>query len=137
MIFLDDVVLFGKGSVEEWEEYKEILELFFKATSMDLSENKFIFLKCGLEEEILEQLKSMFPFKIQSLYDEFKYLGYFIKSNNFVKEDWLWLLRKLDKGIGHWCNRWLSLGGWYILVNSILENIPVYWIAFPKIPNLL
>ena len=37
--------------------------------------------------------------------------------------------------MGHWCNKWLSLGGKFILVKSILENIPAYWLSMPRIPS--
>jgi len=33
-----------------------------------------------------------------------------------------------------WCNRWLSLGGQYNLVKSILKGQPVYWMALAAIP---
>jgi hypothetical protein len=50
-------------------------------------------------------------------------------------EDWSWLLAKVEKRIGHWCNRWLSLGGRYILLKSVLESQPVYWMSLAAIPN--
>lgn len=36
-IFVDDVLLFGKRSMEEWKGYKDILDLFSGASSMAIS----------------------------------------------------------------------------------------------------
>jgi hypothetical protein len=33
-----------------------------------------------------------------------------------------------------WCNRWLTLGGRFTLVKSVLEGQPVYWMALVAIP---
>jgi hypothetical protein len=48
---------------------------------------------------------------------------------NYKAEDWGWLIAKYEKRIGHWCNRWLSLGGRFILIKAVLESQPMYWMA--------
>ena len=91
-----------------------------------MSGTKSMFLNNGLEGSILDQIKNIFPFEVQDLENGFKYLGHFLKPNNYLKEDRWWILRKVQKGIGHWCNKWLSLGVRFILVKYFLENILVY-----------
>jgi len=44
---------------------------------------------------------------------------------------------KGGKRIGHWCNRWLSIGGRYTLVKVSLEGQSVYWMALVVIPTLV
>ena len=83
------------------------------------------------------QLLTLFPFEVKYLDVGFKYLGYFLKPNNYIKEVWFWLVKKVEKRIGHRCNRWLTLGGIYSLVKSMMENIPVYWISLAKIPKFI
>jgi hypothetical protein len=58
-----------------------------------------------------------------------KYLGFNLKPNDYKKEDWLWLLKKLEKRLQIWSHRWLSRAGRLVLVKSILESIPVYWMS--------
>jgi hypothetical protein len=67
----------------------------------------------------------------------FKYLGYYIKDEYYKTTDWDWLIAKVEKKIGHWCNRWLSLGGRYTLIKVVLEGQPVYWMALAAIPTLV
>ena len=68
---------------------------------MDISENKSNFLVFDIEEDTLTQIKSFFPYKFQPIIEGLKYLDYSLKPNNYLKEDWLWLLWKVEKSIGH------------------------------------
>jgi hypothetical protein len=44
-------------------------------------------------------------------------------------------LSKIEKNISFWCNRWLSKGGRLVLINSMLEVIPIYWHTLAHIPR--
>lgn len=41
----------------------------------------------------------------------------------------------MEKRFNLWCNRWLSRGGRLVLVKSILDAIPVYWMSLSWIPK--
>jgi hypothetical protein len=41
----------------------------------------------------------------------------------------------MEKKIGLWCNKWLSLGGRFVLVKAILESQPVYWMSLETISH--
>ena len=66
-----------------------------------------------------------------------KYLGFYLKPNNYQKEDWIWLLKKVEKRLGNWCNGWISLGRGLTLVKSVLENNLVYWLSLTLIPRCI
>lgn len=86
---------------------------------------------------VLDQLPELFPFEVLALDMGLKYLGYYLKPNNYLLEGWTWILKKVENIIGNWCNRWLSLGGTLILVKVVLENLPIYWLSIAKIPKLV
>ena len=44
LLFVDDVLLFGIGTVSEWKDFKETLYLFCSATRMAVSIEKYSFL---------------------------------------------------------------------------------------------
>jgi hypothetical protein len=44
---VDDIILFGKGSLDEWKVIKEALDLFCNATGMTFSSQKSQFLEGG------------------------------------------------------------------------------------------
>lgn len=110
LLFMDDVMISGKGSLFEWPVYKDILEFFCKAPSMAISDQKSTFLEYGLEDGFLNHLKDLFPYDVINLDSSIKYLCLYLKPNSYLKEDWCWLVRKLEKRITSWCNRWSSLG---------------------------
>ena len=89
----------------------------------------------NLEEEVQRSFHELFPYKQFTLNDGIKYLGFRLKPNCYKKEDWNWLLAKLESIINNWCNRWLSRAGRLVPIKSILEAILVYWIALAWIPK--
>jgi hypothetical protein len=60
-------------------------------------------------------------------------MGYFLKLVKYKVEDWWWLITKFEKRINHWCNQWLSLRGWFVLIKVVLERRHVYWMALASI----
>jgi hypothetical protein len=79
-------------------------------------------------------LSSYLTYEFKDLSGGFKYLGVFLKLDNYRAEDWGWLIEKFESRINHWCNIMLSLGGRYILIKSILESLPIYWLAITHLP---
>jgi hypothetical protein len=63
LMFVDDVILFGSGNFEEWEAFKEVMDLFCKATGMDFSPQKSSFLEAGWKAEELAVLKGFWPLR--------------------------------------------------------------------------
>ena len=76
-----------------------------------------------------------FPFLWVPLDDGLKYLGFFLKPNNYLKKDLVWLIEKLEKILHSWSHRWLSRAGRLVLVKAMLEAIPVYWMSLSWIPK--
>lgn len=54
-----------------------------------------------------------------------KYLGYFLKPNNYRVADWNWFVQKLEKIISNWSFKWLSMGGIMVLMKFVLEGFPI------------
>jgi hypothetical protein len=44
-----------------------------------------------------------------------------------------WILEKIEKRIGHWKFKWLSLGGRMVLIKSVLQNLLVFWLILTKV----
>lgn len=98
---MEDVILLTEGI----KCFKVILELLCRAIGMLISETKSSFLVSGVESHVLDNIKTLFLFEFKNLDSSFKYLGYVLKPNNYVKEDWAWLVRNVDKQMDNWCNR--------------------------------
>ena len=50
MLFFDDVILFGLGTLDEWQNYKELLDIFCSATGMKISVEKSSFMYNDIDE---------------------------------------------------------------------------------------
>ena len=68
-------------------------------------------------------------YRMLPLQSGFNYLGYFLKPLGYRVNDWQWIILKFEKRISHWTNKFLSLGGRLILIQSVLSSIPVYWMG--------
>jgi hypothetical protein len=61
LLFVDDVLIFGKGSIQEWKELSKIIKLFCDAFGMEVSTSKPYFLCHGICGEVADQIHSFFP----------------------------------------------------------------------------
>lgn len=129
LLFVDDVVRFGTGSIEEWSQLSDIIKLFCSASGMELSFNKSSFMFHNMEENVLHHISIIFPYGMSPIENGFKYLGFYIKPNLYRISDWYWLVNRYEKRIGHWVFKYLSLGGRITLLKVVLTSMLVYWFS--------
>ena len=108
----------------------EILQFFCRASGMRINEEKSSLLHFGLDEYEIISIQNIFSFVVADLKARLKYLGFYLKPWRYILKDWDWLVAKVEKRIKHWSFQWLSKGGKLILIKSVLEAIPVYWMHF-------
>lgn len=76
LLFVDDVILLGLGTQRKAGKCKEILDLYIKATGMEVNVcYKSSILFTGLGEEWETQSKQIFPYTSVPVNKEVKYLG--------------------------------------------------------------
>jgi hypothetical protein len=129
LFFVDDVLIMTNDSLQEWNEIKYILNIFCSASGLKINWTKSTFHYARIQGASLEIFKDVFPYNVVDLSEGFRYLGYFLKDDSYKALDWTWLVSKFEKRIGHWCNRWLSLGGYFTLIKAVLECQHVFWMA--------
>eukprot|EP00253_Pinus_taeda_P011302 PITA_11302 len=135
LLFVDDILIFSNGSHNELKELRDIFDLFMKATGMLINSGKSQVCVAGFNRRECTAMTNLFPFHTQSLDSSFKYLGFWLKPDAYKKEDWNWLIAKIEARISHWSFRWLSRAGRLTLLKSVLLAIPVYWVALTWIPK--
>jgi hypothetical protein len=135
LLFVDDIFCSLFGSQRNLNSFKFILNILCSATGMKVNMEKSCLLlnQCTEAEELA--IANSFPTQIKSLYEGFKYLGFNLKPDNYKKEDWSWLIRKVEARIAIWVNRLLSRGGRLVLIKAFLESIPIYWNSIATIPK--
>lgn len=129
--FVDDILIFGNDTYLEWNCHYDIIRVFCNASDMIISPTKPSFL--SLTGRVNHRILALFPYCTSSLDGGFKYLGFTLKPSCYGKGDWIWLLDRIERRIWRWGNKWLSLGGRLALAKSVLEGLPVYWMALFKL----
>jgi len=135
LLFVDDILIFCNGSRRDTECLLEGINLFKRATGMLINADKSTLTENMTQVEDLRFMTEALPFKVESLDRGLKYLGFLLKPNKYLKEDWLWLVGKIERRISSWSHRWLSRAGRLTLIKSVLEAIPVYWLSLAWIPK--
>eukprot|EP00253_Pinus_taeda_P035322 PITA_35322 len=135
LLFVDDILIFRNTEHIEIKELKSILDLFLKATSMQINHRKSQLIMTGLAVQERGRLHSVLPFQPSTLELPFKYLGFWLKPNDYKKEDWNWLIAKIESRISHWSFKWLSRVGRLTLIKSILLAILVYSAVLAWVPK--
>jgi len=100
---------------------------------VNIKKSTITFSEMEIEEE--DTYRSLFPYIVQDISGGLKYLGFQLKRNNYRKEDWKWLMSKLEKSLNGWSFRWLSRAGRPTLTKVFMEAIPIYWISLIWIPK--
>jgi ribonuclease HI len=135
LMFVDDVLLLTKADLAEWLVIQDVLQLFCSVSGLSINYSKSSVHYWGLTDAELLLLKDSIPFTFINLSEGFNYLGFQLKMGASSSGDWRWLVALFERRIGFWCNKWLSLGGRYILVKSVLESLVVFWMTLERIPN--
>eukprot|EP00253_Pinus_taeda_P008342 PITA_08342 len=135
LLFVDDILIFSNGSYNELKELRCILDLFLKATGMQINSRKSQVSVADIDRRERTTLLNLFPFQYQPLDSPLKYLGFWLKLTAYKKEDWNWIIAKLEARISHWSFKWLSRAGRLTLIKSVLLAIPVYWAALTLVPK--
>jgi hypothetical protein len=135
LLFVDDIFCNLFSSQRNLNSFKNILNLYCSATRMKVNMEKscLILNHCAEAEE--SSFANIFPSQRKPLSKGLKYLGFNLKPDNYRKEDWSWLIRKVEARIAIWVNRLLSRGGRLVLIKAVLEGIPVYWNSIDAIPK--
>jgi len=134
-MFVDDILVMSKEDLMELRLKLDILRAYCSIFGLSINSSKTHVHYWGLEDLELELLKFILPLSFADLNLGFKYLGYLLNPRVAKADEWSWLVAKIEKQIGLWCNQWLSLGGRLILVKSVLESQSVFWMSMEVIPK--
>jgi hypothetical protein len=135
LLFVDDILIFCDGSRQDIGKLCDGLLLFKHATGMEINKQKSSITFSSMEDEEILYFLERLPFQSLDIEEGLKYLGFLLKPNDYRKTDWQWLLEKLEKRLKCWSQCWLSRAGRLVLIKSVLEAIPVYWMSLAWIPK--
>lgn len=92
-------------SKRDTEKISQGLNLFQRATGMQVNERKYSISTTIIDPQGLRHLSSIFLFQTRGLEEGLKYLGFQLKPNEYRKRDMYLMLSKLEKQLKVWGHR--------------------------------
>jgi hypothetical protein len=89
----------------------------------------------NVSESFLERACTFLNCRIGTL--PFTYLGLPIGANPKSLTTWNPLLSQIRKQLFSWRNKHISLGGRIVMINAVLNSIPIFFLSFLKVPTLV
>jgi hypothetical protein len=107
LLFVDDVIFFGIGTLQEVKKYTEILDLCCKFIGMEVHIHKSSTFFNGLEENMERQIAQVISYTPTRLEKGIKYPGFHLNPNDYKFSDWKWFYKKIEDRFTNKCFRWL------------------------------
>jgi hypothetical protein len=131
--YADDTLCFGEASVENLWTLKAILRGFEMASGLKVNFWKSGLMGVHVSSTFMEMASSFLNCRLGSI--PFKYLGLPVGANPKCESTWDPLVDHLRRRLCSWRNKHISLGGRIVLINSVLNSIPIFHLSFLKLPN--
>jgi hypothetical protein len=133
--YADDTLFIGEACVENLWSMKAILRWFELVSGLKVNFSKSRLFGVNIPPNFLEGAASFLHCIIGSL--PFIYLGLPVGANPRRTSTWDPVIKTIEKRLFSWRNRYVSLGGRVVLINTVLASIPVFYLSFLKMPSLV
>jgi hypothetical protein len=136
LLFADDSLLFGRANLEEWMQFKDLLDIYGRASGQKINiEKTSIFFSKNTKEEVRASILQETGLNPTQRYES--YLGLpaligrsRISSFNYIKS-------RIWSQMNGWKEQFLSHSGNEILIKAVLQAIPTYTMSVFKLPLTL
>jgi hypothetical protein len=130
--YADDTLCLGEASMDNLWTLKAILRGFELASGLKVNFSKSCLMGVNVPNVFLDMACDFLNCKLGVV--PFMYLGLPVGANPRRKATWEPLITHLRKRLRSWGNRYVSLGGRIVLLNSVLNAIPIFYLSFLKVP---
>jgi hypothetical protein len=130
--YADDTLFIGEATIDNLWTIKAILRGFEIISGLKVNFWKSNLMRVNVSNEFIRVASGFLNCRVGSI--PFKYLGLPVGANPRRASTWEPLLDSLRKRLGAWGNRYVSLGGRVVLLNSVLNAIPIFYLSYMKLP---
>jgi hypothetical protein len=129
--YAGDTIFVGEACVENLWSMKAILRWFELISGLKVNLSKSNIFGVNVHNSFLEGVATFLHCKVRSL--PFTYLGLPVGANPRRESTWKPVLTAIENRLLSWKNKYVSLGGRVVLINSVLASIPIFYLSFMKI----
>ncbi|KAF5785622.1 putative RNA-directed DNA polymerase [Helianthus annuus] len=127
LLYADDVLFVGEWSDSNLHNLSRLLRCFNLSSGLKVNFNKSQLFGVGVPLSMVEQKASILHCKTGVF--PFFYLGLPIGSNMGLVKNWKPIIDKFEEKLTLWKARTLSFGGRVTLIETVLGNLPTYYLS--------
>jgi hypothetical protein len=133
--YADDTLCIGEASMENLWTLKAILRGFELTSGLKVNFGKSCLIGVNVPNGFMVSACDFLNCKRGEV--PVWYLGLPVGANPRRASTWEPMVECLRKRLKGWRNRYVSLGGRIVLINSVLNSIPIFYLSFIKVPVLV
>jgi len=130
--YADDTLCICEASIENLWTLKALLRGFEMVSGLKVNFHKSCLMGVNVAPEFLEMASTFLNCSVGSL--PFMYLGLPVGAKAWKLSTWEPVLDRISAKLNTWGNKYISLGGRIVLLNSVLNSIPIFYLSFLKMP---
>jgi hypothetical protein len=131
--YADDTLCIGEATVGNLWAIKSILRGFEMTSGLKVNFWKCCLVGVNVPLEFLQMASEFLNCRLGQT--PFTYLGLPVGANPHLASTWAPMVEGLKKRLGSWGNKYVSLGGRIVLINAVLSSIPIFYLAYMKMPQ--
>lgn len=128
--YADDTLCIGKASVQNLWTMKAILRGFQMVSALKINFSKSSLVGINVSEDFMAMACDFLNCSAGSI--PFKYLGLPVGANMRSMSTWEPLVETIGGRLNTWSTRYISFGGRIVLLNSVLNSMPIFYLSFLK-----
>jgi hypothetical protein len=128
--YADDTFCIGTASVENLWALKAILRGFEMASGLRVNFGKSCLVGINVSNDFICMASNFLNCRIG--HTPFKYLGLPVGANPRLSSTWKPVVDAIKRRLNSWGNKFISLGGRIVLINAVLNSIPVFFLSYLK-----
>ncbi|KAK2444918.1 hypothetical protein QL285_015908 [Trifolium repens] len=130
--YVDDTLCIGEASVDNLWALKAVLRGFEMASGLKVNFWKSCLVGINVPNEFMGMASDFLNCRIGNL--PFKYLGLPVGASPRLCSTWAPMVDSIRRRLGSWGNKYVSLGGRIVLINAVLNALPIFFLSYLKMP---
>ncbi|XP_015954786.1 uncharacterized protein LOC107479150 [Arachis duranensis] len=131
--FADDTILFCPPEEGTVRNYKRLLRCFELISGLSINFEKSNLIPVNCSQEWVSRMCQLLG--CQEAILPVKYLGISLGANPWLVKTWKPVLDKIEEKLSLWKAKVLSKAGKLVLIKSVINSLPVYYLSLYKMPS--
>ncbi|XP_057723574.1 uncharacterized protein LOC130939490 [Arachis stenosperma] len=131
--FADDTILFCPPEEETLRNYQRLLRCFEMMSGLSINFEKSNLIPVNCSSEWANRMCQLLGCQEAAL--PVRYLGISLGANPRLVKTWKHVLDKVEEKLNLWNAKVLSKAGKLVLIKSVINSLPIYYLSLYKMPN--